>query len=163
MKFGGKQVACSVLTVALGVTTAFPNGSLEPRHPRQAQQSQSQSVQDIEERSVGLVIPTPEASVQFRLAGGGFVERTTDGGATWDGQMVSPNTKLNAGAAPGPKICWLVGREGRIFLTTDGTNWKKIRAPAQVDFIAVTALDGSSATVTAVDKRKFVTVNRGKS
>ena len=163
MRFDEERVAYSVLTVVLATAIAFPNGSLEPRPSQQAQQSQSQDVQDIEERSVGLVIPTPEASVQFRLAGGGFVERTTDGGATWDGQMVSPNAKLNAGAAPGAKICWLVGREGRIFLTTDGTNWKKIRAPAELDFIAVTAHDESSATVTAVDKRKFATVNRGKS
>ena len=162
MKFDEERVAYSVLTVMLGMEIPFTNGSPVPRHSQQAQQSQSQDVQDIEERSVGLVIPTPEASVKFRLAGGGFVERTTDGGATWDGQMVSPNAKLNAGAAPGAKICWLVGREGRIFLTRDGTNWEKIRAPAQLNFIGVTALDGSSATVTAVDKRRFATVNRGK-
>src|SRR5712675_149839 len=144
MKFDEERVACSVLTVMLGMAIPFTNASPVPRHSQQAQQSQSQDVQDIEERS------------------GGLVERTTDGGATWDGQMVSPNAKLNAGAAPGAKICWLVGREGRIFLTRDGTNWEKIRAPAQLDFIGITALDGSSATVTAVDKRKFATVNRGK-
>ncbi len=128
MKFDEERVACSVLTVMLGMAIPFTNGSPVPRHSQQAQQSQSQDVQDIEERSVGLVIPTPEASVKFRLAGG----------------------------------CWLVGREGRIFLTRDGTNWEKIRAPAQLNFIGVTALDGSSATVTAVDKRRFATVNRGK-
>src|SRR5258708_6234484 len=141
MKFDEERVACSVLTGMLGMTIPFTNGSPVPRYSQQAQQSQSQDVQDLEERSVGLVIPTPEASVKFRLAGGGFVERTTDGGATWDGQMVSPNAKLNAGAAPGAKICWL----------------------AQLDFSGITGLDGWSATVTAVDKRKFATVNRGKS
>ena len=69
MKFDEERVAYSVLTVMLGMAIPFTNGSPVPRHSQQAQQSQSQDVQDIEERSPGLVIPTPEASVKFGLAG----------------------------------------------------------------------------------------------
>lgn len=148
------------LSLSIDVATAAP-------HPQamqidRAQATQSEDVQDIEERSIGLVIPTPEASVRYRLAGGGFVERTSDGGVTWDGQLVSPNAKLNAGAAPDAKVCWLVGREGKIFLTRDGTNWTKIPAPATLDFIAVSATDASSATVTSANNKRFSTINRGR-
>jgi photosystem II stability/assembly factor-like uncharacterized protein len=160
MKSREEQITRSVLVATLGfsigLTDAFPQG-VQTQQP-----SQPEDVQDVEERSIGLVIPTPDASVRYRLAGGGFVERTADGGATWDGQLVSPNAKLNAGAAPDARVCWLVGREGRIFLTRDGTNWTKIPAPAQLDFVAITAKNGSSATVTSLDKRRFSTVNRGK-
>lgn len=161
----GEQITRSALAATIGLLIGLRAARSHPQsgQTQQAQQaSQSEDVQDIEERSIGLLIPTPEASVQYRLAGGGFVERTSDGGVTWDGQLVSPNTKLNAGAAPDAKICWLVGREGMIFLTRDGTNWKKIPAPATLDFIAVTATDASSATVTSANNKRFSTVNRGK-
>ena len=158
------KIFAQVVTLSLSID----NLAIAAPHPqamqiqRAQQAAQSEDVQDIEERSIGLVIPTPEASVRYRLAGGGFVERTSDGGVTWDGQLVSPNAKLNAGAAPGAKVCWLVGREGKIFLTRDGTNWTKIPAPATLDFIAVTATDASSATVTSANNKRFSTVNRGR-
>ena len=163
MKFRQEQITCSALVATLDLSIGLAHASPQSAQIQQKQQrSQSEDVQDIEERSIGLVIPTPEASIRYRLAGGGFVERTADGGATWDGQLVSPSAKLTAGAAPYARVCWVVGQEGRIFLTRDGTNWTKIPAPAQLDFVEVTATDGSSATVTSVDKRRFSTVNRGK-
>ena len=152
-------VATLSLSIGLATAAAHPQ-AMQIQRAQQA--AQSEDVQDIEERSIGLVIPTPEASVRYRLAGAGFVERTSDGGATWDGQLVSPNAKLNAGAAPDAKVCWLVGREGKIFLTRDGTNWAKIPAPATLDFIAVTATDASTATVTSANNKRFSTTNRGR-
>jgi photosystem II stability/assembly factor-like uncharacterized protein len=156
------SAVAAIFGLFAGLADASPRAVQTQQAPLRPQQSQSEDVQDVEERSIGMVIPTPEASVRYRLAGGGFVERTEDSGATWDGQLVSPSAKLNAGAAPNAKVCWLVGQAGRIFLTRDGTNWTKIPAPAQLDFVAVTATDASSATVTSANKKRFSTVNRGK-
>ncbi|HYL46739.1 MAG TPA: YCF48-related protein [Candidatus Limnocylindrales bacterium] len=109
-----------------------------------------------------IAIPTPDKQVVYRIVGAGFVERTTDGGATWQGQLVSQNADFTAGSAPTAKICWLVGRAGAIFRTSDGTNWKKIPPPASVDLAEVNATDASTATVTAAGGQKYSTENAGK-
>jgi hypothetical protein len=109
-----------------------------------------------------IAIPTPDKNVIYRIVGAGFVEHTTDGGATWQGQLVSPNANFMAGSAPTPKICWLVGRAGAIFRTSDGSNWKKIPPPASADLVGVNATDASTATVTAADGQKYSTDTAGK-
>jgi hypothetical protein len=109
-----------------------------------------------------IAIPTPDKNVIYRIVGAGFVERTTDGGATWQGQLVSQNADFTSGSAPTPKICWLVGRGGAIFRTSDGSNWKKIPPPASVDLVGVNATDASTVTVTAADGQKYSTENSGK-
>jgi hypothetical protein len=116
-----------------------------------------------EERSGTTLIHTPDAAVLWRIAGGGFVERSNNGGAAWQGQLVDPQGQLVAGAAPSTKICWVVGRDGAIFLTKDGKKWREIAPPERVDFVGVTARDASSATLTAADGRKFSTANGGQS
>jgi hypothetical protein len=109
-----------------------------------------------------ISIPTPDKQVIYRIVGAGFVERTTDAGATWQGQLVSQNSDIAAGSAPSAKICWLVGRAGAIFRTSDGTNWKKIPPPASVDLVSVNATNASTATVTAAGGQKYSTENAGK-
>jgi hypothetical protein len=109
-----------------------------------------------------IAIPTPDKNVIYRIVGAGFVELTTDGGATWQGQLVSQKADFTAGSAPTPKICWLVGRGGALFRTSDGSNWKKIRPPASVDLMGVNATDASTVTVTAADGQKYSTDNAGK-
>jgi hypothetical protein len=108
------------------------------------------------------IIKTPDPNVLWRMAAAGLIERSTDGGATWQGQLPDHNAQIKAGVAPSARICWLVGRDGTILLTKDGMRWKKIVPPAPLDFTAVTAQDASSATVTAADGRKFSTENSGK-
>ncbi len=116
----------------------------------------------IESRARGTVIPTPDSSVKYRLAGGGFVERTTDGGATWNGQQVSPNARLIAGSAPSAKVCWIVGRDAAITLTKNGTDWQQVDPPVVTDFVAVTAKNDNTATVTTINGKKYTTTDGGK-
>ena len=130
---------------------------------RQAPASpQPMQIDMIESRARGTVISTPDSSVKYRLAGGGFVERTADGGATWNGQLVSPNARLIAGSAPSAKVCWIVGRDAAITLTKNGTDWQQVDPPVVTDFIAVTAKSDNTATVTTVDGKKYTTTDRGK-
>lgn len=124
--------------------------------------TQSAAVQATDQLSDQVLITTPDSKVLWRIAGAGFVERTTDGGATWQGQLPEPDAQLSAGSAPGAKVCWLVGRNGLILLTKDAANWKKIPPPIPADFTLVTAKNVSSATITAADGQKFVTTDGGK-
>jgi hypothetical protein len=125
-------------------------------------QNQAVTLEATDESSSQKLIHTPNPQVLWRIAGGGFVERSIDGGAVWQGQLPNPDAQLLAGAAPTPQICWFVGRNGIILLTADGTTWKTIQPPATADFVGVTAKDASSATVTAADGRKFMTADGGK-
>jgi hypothetical protein len=113
-------------------------------------------------RSTGILIRTPDPQNLWRIRGAGFVERSTDGGASWHEQLSNPNAHIVAGSAPAAQICWIVGNSGMILLTQDGTAWTRISPPLTADFIQVAAKDASSATVTAADGRKFTTVDGGK-
>ncbi|HUJ30676.1 MAG TPA: hypothetical protein VLY23_05305 [Candidatus Acidoferrum sp.] len=119
-------------------------------------------LQTLEERSAEKIISTPIASVQWRISGGGFIERSEDGGATWHGQEPYAGAHLLGGSAPSARICWLVGRGGLVVVTRDATNWKRLPPPAPVDLIAVSAKSASSATVIAADGRRFATHDEGK-
>jgi len=113
-------------------------------------------------QSPAPVTQTHDAGVQYRIPGAGLVERSSDGGATWQGQYVKSSAEILAGAAPSENVCWLVGRGGVILLTTDGQKWKKIPPPAALDFVGVTAADAFSAILIAADGRKFSTEDGGR-
>jgi photosystem II stability/assembly factor-like uncharacterized protein len=114
------------------------------------------------QHSGSTIIPTPDPKIMWRVAGGNFVERTENGGSSWEGQAADPDAQLTAGSAPSNKTCWLVGKAGMILVTKDAQHWKKLPPPIPADFVAVDAKNNSSATVTAADGQKFSTENEGK-
>jgi hypothetical protein len=112
--------------------------------------------------TVYSVIPTPVPGIKWRIASEGFVERTQDGGATWQGTLIEEGAQWEAGSAPTTKICWIVGNNGLIYVTKDSKTWKKISPPGAFDFVSVMATDASNVTVTAADGLKYATSNGGK-
>jgi hypothetical protein len=124
-------------------------------------QSKTLALQTVEQRSSMRIIKTPDPQVLWRIAEGGFVGRSTDGGTTWKGELPEVGGQLTAGFAPSADVCWVVGRNGAIFLTTNASDWKRIQPPIAADFTAVTAQDASSAIVTTADGRKLVTTDGG--
>jgi hypothetical protein len=137
----------------LGVSGRNAHGAVSKNAP-----TNSKSASD---HSSTLVIATPDSNVLYRTAGGGVVERSQDAGATWRGQLLNPSAEFTAGSCPATNICWLTGRAGVIFATTDGTTWKIVPAPSTTDSTSIEAKDALSATVTANDGRKWSTEDGG--
>jgi len=52
-------------------------------------------------------IVSPESMSRWRITGGRSIERSTDGGATWQQQFSDATFTLAAGSAPSPSICWV--------------------------------------------------------
>lgn len=113
-------------------------------------------------RTAPLVIPTPDSTVLYRIVSGGFVERSQDRGATWQGQLLDSSAELRAASAPAPVVCWVVGRAGVVFITDDGKNWRNVSIPGASDLTSVDAKDELSATVSATDGQKWSTEDGGK-
>jgi hypothetical protein len=114
------------------------------------------------EKRDNTVIQTPDPHDAWRIAEGGFVEHTENGGATWTGVAPAGDAQLTAGSAPAPRTCWLVGRDGIILVTTDAVHWKTVAPPIHADFKDVSATSGRQAVVTTVDGAKFSTRDEGK-
>jgi hypothetical protein len=111
-------------------------------------------------RTSVIDVVSPDPATRWRI-GGTAVDQSTDGGATWTRQFVA-DVPLLAGHAPAASVCWVVGRQGAVLLTRDGRTWQRVASPEAIDLIAVNALDGRAATVTAADGRLYRTSDAGQ-
>ncbi len=114
------------------------------------------------DRDARTIVRSPNPQVLWRVSSGRYVERSTDAGATWRAQWTGVNAHVVAGSAPSADTCWLVGNGGIVLLTKDGTRWHTLEPPANTDFVAVSASNAASATITSTDGRKFETSDGGK-
>lgn len=108
-----------------------------------------------------IEIVSPDASIRWRIGPAGVGEYSEDAGATWEATPTGVGTDLMAGASPSGMVCWVVGRAGTVLLTTDGRKWQRLMFPVAVDLAAIQATDARTATVMAVDGRRFTTVDGG--
>jgi hypothetical protein len=113
-------------------------------------------------------IASPDANYRWRILPAGSIERSTDGGRTW--AIVDPPpiagasalpTILTAGASPARDVCWIVGLNGIVLLTTDGATWRRHPIPETVDLTGVRATDATHAVVTTASGRQFATTDGG--
>lgn len=108
------------------------------------------------------VISAPGGRVEWRAGAMGMIQRSTDGGRNWTPQSSGVSADLLAGSAPNELVCWVVGRQGTILLTTDGRNWTKIPAPVATDFSAIAATNARKATVwSRADRQRYSTEDGG--
>jgi len=138
---------------AAGVTT-------QKTAPLQAEAVTSRFKQD---QSKPIVIPTPDASIFWRVAGSDEIQFSRDVGATWQAQLTEPQLRLAAGIAPTSKICWVVGSGGAILRTEDGETWQRVKSPTPEDLVSVVAQDAIVATITTTDGSTFTTKDGGRS
>jgi hypothetical protein len=107
-----------------------------------------------------IEIVSPNPSVRWRIAGA-VVERSTNGGSTWEAVPTGVAAELTAGAAPSLTVCWLVGRGGVVLRSIDGLSWSRVAFPEMTDLSAVRATDARNASVSTVDGRTFSTTDGG--
>jgi hypothetical protein len=108
-----------------------------------------------------LEIRTPDPGIRWRVTGS-FVERSTDGGATWTGQRLDAGMTIFAGSAPSPLVAWLAGTQGFVYRTTDGATWTRVSPPSADDLIAIEATSPSAATVTTRAGARYGTTDAGR-
>jgi hypothetical protein len=159
--------------VAPAEPTAAPTPSPQAAEPERlleaprsaAVSARASVVADRAERRAGYAgqkeVSSPNPRVRWRIGPGAFVQRTTDDGATWTHQPVGSTTALVAGSSPSTEVCWIVGPAGTVWLTVDGTTWRRVTFPEHVDLISVIARSADVASVVTSDRRVFVTNDRG--
>jgi photosystem II stability/assembly factor-like uncharacterized protein len=108
------------------------------------------------------VIVSSNPATRWRILQGGQVQRSADGGATWQTQTTGVSDTLSGGSSPSPSVCWLVGPRGIVLRTTDGRNWTRIPFPEAVPLTSIRATDDQTATVTTENGRQFVTEDGGR-
>jgi photosystem II stability/assembly factor-like uncharacterized protein len=86
--------------------------------------------------------------------------RSTDQ-KSWQKQDTGVQSDLLAGHAVSNSVCWVVGRNGTILLTTDGTRWQRIKSPTSTDLVSVSAVSADVADINAADGSGFSTFDRG--
>ena len=106
-------------------------------------------------------IASADKTSRWRIMRDGAVQRSDDGGATWQIQQTGAGVTLVAGASPSRSVCWLVGPAGTVMLQTDGSTWRRIAFPERVDLASVHATDDRRATITTADGRTFETTDGG--
>jgi hypothetical protein len=148
--------------------TAVPAQSVSAANLTASKAKESAALANLQQTQISsnlmkLQIQTPDPKILWMIASPGLIEKSEDGGATWKPEYVETRALILAGAAPTAKICWVVGVNGTILRTANGTHWKTISPPAETDFVRVEASDALTATVTAMDGRKFSTSDGGKS
>ena len=113
------------------------------------------------DRAAIVVIASPDPMIRWRVVGAGQVERSTNGGARWEPASMPESATLTGGSSPSPSVCWLVGRTGSIYVTTDGLRFVRVPFPDRTDFVSIQATDGRRATVVTIDGRTMRTEDQG--
>ncbi|HEY6904044.1 MAG TPA: YCF48-related protein [Candidatus Acidoferrales bacterium] len=112
--------------------------------------------------AVARVVRTPDPKVLWQISEQGVL-KSEDGGGTWQqANLPVANAHIVSVAAPSAQVCWLVGRDSLILLTTDGTHWQTVAPPARADFVQVAAENAFSATVTTAEGLRFQTGDAGQ-
>jgi hypothetical protein len=108
-----------------------------------------------------IEVVSPDPMTRWRVIGAGQVERTTTGGAQWQRAVLPESATLTGGSSPSPTICWLVGRTGSIYVTTDGLRFTRVPFRERTDFLSIQATDALRATVVTTDGRTMRTEDQG--
>jgi photosystem II stability/assembly factor-like uncharacterized protein len=106
-------------------------------------------------------IVSPNPARRWRIVAGSRIERSTNAGMQWEAVSLPSTYTLTAGSSPAPAVCWIVGRAGVVYLTTDGVRFTRVSFPVSTDLASVQATDDRHATVRSVDGRTFRTEDQG--
>ena len=137
---------------------AAPTTATESRRDGALQQGNTQAFAAVVAQ---FEVVSPDPMTRWRVIGAGRVERSTNGGAQWEPAALPEAATLTGGSSPAPSICWLVGRTGAMYVTTDGLRFVRVPFRERTDFISIQAIDGRRATVVTTDGRTMRTEDQG--
>lgn len=103
-----------------------------------------------------------EAITRYRVGAAGRIDRSDDGGQTWQPQVSGVAADLLAHHAVDATTVWAVGARGVVLVSVDGRTWQRVSAPADVDLVRVAARDANTAVVSARDGVQYSTTDRGR-
>jgi hypothetical protein len=109
-----------------------------------------------------IEIHSPDPARRWRIRGQ-LIERSTNGGLSWQQASIPASVVVIAGASPDPDVCWLVGTNGTVLRTTDGVRFEAADVTGAGTLVSVQAIDAQRARVTAADKQTYATVDGGRS
>jgi hypothetical protein len=113
-------------------------------------------------RTSPVVVVSVKSTVLWRIGVEGRVESSRDAGRTWRPVALPESAFILAASAPEENVCWLAGRGGALYRTTDGKAWEKLPAPSAEDIVAIRATDAQTAQVTLASGRGFETRDAGR-
>jgi hypothetical protein len=108
-----------------------------------------------------VVVKSPDGSITWTIHTN-HVQYTENGQPAPVQDFLPTNSAIAAGSAPGGKVCWLVGTQGTVVLTTDGRLWMSVTPPTTANLTGVAAKNANAATVTASGGRTYVTADGGQ-
>jgi hypothetical protein len=108
-------------------------------------------------------IVAPGGVARWRIVSGQQIEWSTIASTEWGPASIEAPGVLTAGAAPSATVCWIVGRRGAVYVTTDGKRFVRVPFPEMSDLVAVSATDERTATVSSADGRSWSTTDQGNS
>jgi hypothetical protein len=91
------------------------------------------------------------------------IERTADGGTTWQVEHTTAIGPAVVAACPTPDACWLGDAAGRLLRRETSGRWVDRRLPVEGAITGLEALTPREATVTIADGRRFTTSDGGRS
>jgi putative zinc finger protein len=143
-------------------TARAPAAASPPAALGAAASAQARAVASPAREQAAIVeVVSPDPMTRWRVVGAGRVERSTNGGRRWEAATLPESATLIAGSSPSPSICWLVGRTGSIYVTTDGLRFVRVPFLDRTDFVSIQATDGRRATVVTIDGRTMRTEDQG--
>ena len=159
--------ACGVGGVAKGRADVQAENVAAPAPPVAMRTAASSKLESAARDAAELVHSTSGAGLSgatatWRYGEGGLVERSADGGRTWQRQASGVSTPLADGSASTDLVCWLVGARGVVLRTTDGRTWERLPSPTSADLVSVHAWSELVATVTAADRTAYETADGGR-
>ena len=100
--------------------TAAPTGASERFADQQGARQESA-------KAGAKAAVSPDGALQWRVTDRGALERSTDGGATWQAVNVGITATFTTIQAPEPRVALVTTTDGRVFRTTDGgATWRRL-------------------------------------
>jgi Putative zinc-finger len=108
-----------------------------------------------------LVITSPDSQITWTIHTN-HVQYSENGQNAPVQDFLPTNSSIAAGSSPGGKVCWLVGADGAVVLTTDGRLWLGTASPSTSDLTGIQATSAKAATVSSANGHTYVTADGGQ-